>query len=137
MYHSSEIRKINKQVKQFKCNGFRRSIQHRLDQLLYFSKIKLPYNHIPYPKRRNKKHPPNGSKCFVCHQKAAIQHHIIQLYKNGSDVKQNRVPLCGTCHNKVHPWLQAACIQKYIQEQEKDIHSHMQSLQMQCSFPAL
>jgi hypothetical protein len=48
--------------------------------------------------------------CFCCRKdwRAYHWHHVIQIQFGGSNYVRNRVPLCGTCHGAIHPWLPAS-----------------------------
>lgn len=41
--------------------------------------------------------------CYVCDGKASIRHHVTPLLKGGRNKQNNIVPLCNSCHEKVHP----------------------------------
>lgn len=42
--------------------------------------------------------------CYCCiKNKADIRHHVIPLSQGGRNKRNNIVPLCNTCHCKVHP----------------------------------
>lgn len=40
--------------------------------------------------------------CYVCDKKADHYHHIVYLSRGGSNGPKNIVPMCATCHKKVH-----------------------------------
>jgi 5-methylcytosine-specific restriction endonuclease McrA len=44
--------------------------------------------------------------CYVCSNRADIRHHVIPLKNGGRNKANNIVPLCYSCHTKVHPHLQ-------------------------------
>jgi 5-methylcytosine-specific restriction protein A len=41
-------------------------------------------------------------KCVVCGAKATIAHHVIRKRAGGPDESANLIPLCATCHGKLH-----------------------------------
>ena len=43
------------------------------------------------------------TKCYVCEGKANVRHHVLPLLKGGKNSVKNIVPLCNSCHCKVHP----------------------------------
>ena len=43
--------------------------------------------------------------CFLCQTRAECEHHIIQAQHGGTNAKRNRVFLCKTCHQRIHPWM--------------------------------
>lgn len=111
---------IGRTFKRDFCNRPRYDIIKKLQEL---SERKI-FNSSPYPKRRKKSHRCRGI-CFVCKQEAFIQHHIIQIQHGGYDKLFNRIHLCEMCHYEVHPWMSY----EFLQEQEPDIRSHMDSIQ--------
>ena len=44
--------------------------------------------------------------CIVCRIGPVIRHHVIALHKGGDNRKWNLVPVCGQCHEAIHPWLE-------------------------------
>ncbi len=40
--------------------------------------------------------------CVDCGESATVAHHIIRRRNGGTDDEQNLVPLCATCHAKLH-----------------------------------
>lgn len=40
--------------------------------------------------------------CYVCHDRPEDWHHIVHLSRGGADCPLNLVPLCTSCHKKVH-----------------------------------
>jgi hypothetical protein len=46
-----------------------------------------------------------NADCAVCHKKAQLRHHIVQLQNGGTNGHQNLIPLCNMCHEEVHPWM--------------------------------
>lgn len=51
-----------------------------------------------------------GTPCFSCGGKANHRHHIIALAKGGDNRRTNIVPICGSCHAKIHPWLKSSTV---------------------------
>lgn len=43
--------------------------------------------------------------CYVCDNGADVRHHVITLQNGGRNKNNNIVPLCYSCHAKVHPHL--------------------------------
>ena len=44
--------------------------------------------------------------CDVCRKnKAFFKHHLIMLKNGGPNKKWNLIPICSSCHELVHPWL--------------------------------
>lgn len=41
-------------------------------------------------------------ECYVCRAKAEHWHHIVPISNGGWDVLKNLVPMCVSCHHKVH-----------------------------------
>lgn len=50
---------------------------------------------------------PGEGQCHVCYQvRPRVWHHVIQLHHGGPNTKMNLVPICGRCHQEIHPWLE-------------------------------
>jgi 5-methylcytosine-specific restriction endonuclease McrA len=45
------------------------------------------------------------STCYCCSNQATLRHHVVPLAKGGRNKNNNIVPLCRSCHSKVHPHL--------------------------------
>lgn len=45
--------------------------------------------------------PLKKAKCFTCGAKAEHRHHILPISRGGKNTKNNLVPLCIVCHNKL------------------------------------
>lgn len=44
--------------------------------------------------------------CFVCAEKSTEIHHIIQIQHGGPPAALNNlIPICSSCHQKIHPWM--------------------------------
>ena len=44
--------------------------------------------------------------CFVCTEKSTEIHHIIQIQTGGPPTQLNNlIPICSSCHQKIHPWM--------------------------------
>lgn len=44
--------------------------------------------------------------CFVCAEKSTEIHHIIQIQNGGPPAEvDNLIPICSSCHQKIHPWM--------------------------------
>jgi 5-methylcytosine-specific restriction endonuclease McrA len=44
-----------------------------------------------------------GTKCYCCGLAAVLRHHVVPLFNGGRNKRTNIVPLCDSCHCKVHP----------------------------------
>ena len=42
------------------------------------------------------------TKCYVCREVATVRHHVVPVSHGGSNKKNNLVPLCHSCHQKLH-----------------------------------
>ena len=49
-----------------------------------------------------------GHRCYCCQFYAQVRHHVIPLSRGGRNKYNNIVPLCKSCHAKIHPWLATA-----------------------------
>lgn len=45
------------------------------------------------------------AQCYCCTSRAVLRHHVITLANGGRNKRNNIVPLCNSCHCKVHPHL--------------------------------
>ena len=56
---------------------------------------------------RNEKKPiKENEKCFICKTNYAYCNHHIQLLINGGGNEDyNLIPICKSCHKKIHDWL--------------------------------
>ena len=60
---------------------------------------------IRYKELRAVKHKAKGF-CMVCKvKKADCMHHIILLKHGGTNGQNNLLPICNTCHEKIHDWM--------------------------------
>lgn len=58
-----------------------------------------------YSKLRIVKHSLTDNKCCVCGDKANCMHHVKPLINGGSNKFSNLVPICNSCHEKIHPFM--------------------------------
>lgn len=79
-----------------------------LSLLKAYSNLVTPKTQFYYKKKRT-----SGSSkleykvpCFVCKENEAYcNHHIQMLVNGGADSEYNLIPICKSCHKKVHSWL--------------------------------
>lgn len=61
---------------------------------------------VRYRRRFNKKYQSQFNyPCFVCYGNSEHRHHIIPLKNGGLNAHKNRITLCKSCHEKIHPWM--------------------------------
>lgn len=89
------------------------NIDKNINTLKHYAKInlnKIKNNVIVnnnYSDLREKKfHIFPNTKCWICKkEKANCMHHIILLKNGGSNNLKNLIPICNTCHEKIHSWM--------------------------------
>jgi len=104
------------------CFEFKKKFHNKTPEEKLRKLIKLSNQHFknsrPYEERREKKHGVSvGKKCWVCKDKANIQHHIILIKNGGYDNGINRVCICNKCHEKIHEWMPAQRKERETQEE--------------------
>jgi 5-methylcytosine-specific restriction enzyme A len=52
----------------------------------------------------------NKTTCYICTKRAKHRHHVIPLGKGGKTKRNNLVPLCKSCHCKVHPHMKKSAV---------------------------
>jgi 5-methylcytosine-specific restriction endonuclease McrA len=72
--------------------------------------VQRPAAWAPDAVRSAHQHGPRGiatRQCFGCRAERKLYvHHVIEIQHGGSNDPRNRVPLCFSCHQRLHPWLQ-------------------------------
>lgn len=86
--------------------------KEKLDLLIDFSKIVIERIDKPELQKRREaflkaKHlllpDVKDRLCLCCQFPAEVRHHVIQLKNGGTNYNKNVVPLCESCHGKIHP----------------------------------
>lgn len=73
-----------------------------------YSNLVTPLTKSYYTQRRRsiKSKLPFETLCFVCKKEEAYCNHHIQLLINGgSNEDYNLIPICKSCHKKIHDWI--------------------------------
>ena len=84
-----------------------------LKKLQYYSKIVIPekrriknHTNINFREYRQEKIYFAKTKCYVCkNNEAYCLHHILLLKNGGTNNLLNLIPICKSCHEKIHNWL--------------------------------
>lgn len=86
----------------------------RLDTLREYAKFKVVLNRFEINEKRKQFSLIAdslcflGGRCYVCGKKSQHRHHVIPLYADGENTRDNVVPLCKRCHVKVHLGIERA-----------------------------
>jgi len=116
-YKSIRLGEIVKAITPFEivysiCYSFKsiykgKSIEDKINKLVELSNKrvdKVYAKNNSYKTDRVKKFP-TSKPCWVCGDKANYHHHLIGLNNGGYNSGINRIPICHSCHKKVHSWL--------------------------------
>ena len=82
--------------------------QENIMLLKAYSRYITPATQVKYKRKRAStvSHLKEPTKCVVCKtQDAYCNHHIQLLINGGGNEDYNLIPICKTCHKKIHDWL--------------------------------
>lgn len=79
-----------------------------------------------------------GERCYFCPARHGLQtHHIVPQRKNGSDLRENLVIVCETCHEKLESLYDKRFYERLgLSDNKGDHRSHFACLITDCSSPA-
>ena len=107
--------------REFKITYRNRPPQHKIERLIALSKLKFASNQT-YEQRRKKSHWVRSEwRCWICGEKAQVQHHILQVQNGGYDNGINRIGICNVCHAKLHSWMMDRVVQDLHTTMDKEV----------------